>query len=457
MGVYDLLRFHLFTIGFCWITEYGDPDSKDDFPRLLRLSPYHRLLRIVKNSNRNKKLDEKEERVGEMKGNVKTGSKEEKETDDRHGSFNNATPSVTQVEESPRNANIGTSFHSASSTSDFLTPNHAHQSDLDLSALLDSVSSPGLMSGVGGPGGFLSPTDDHVDFFSLHLICNSESPVMSPANAMLSPALLSSFSALSASSPLSCRVRRFAEGRSNTVSSPMPFSSYAFDSPSTPSRSQPLKLTLPFLDETPEVGDYFAAEEETSAMRGFLADAEVANKEIHSTETFENLVAPQHTENADFATVDHQTGEATPPSLDFTVDEVRRSGFPSVICLTSSTDDRVVPMHSFKFVAALQALINGMREAETDVQGGTTASVELARNKNLRDSATEVGETGLQNSSRFPASTEARFPVALLRVEESVGHGYGKGTGKAINELVDIFSFIGRTVDLKWKDECCKG
>ncbi len=43
VGVLDMLRFHLFTIGWAWTTEYGSPDDPDDFAVLLEYSPLHRL------------------------------------------------------------------------------------------------------------------------------------------------------------------------------------------------------------------------------------------------------------------------------------------------------------------------------------------------------------------------------------------------------------------------------
>ncbi len=43
VGVLDLTRFHRFTIGWAWSSDYGDPDDPDDLEVLLRYSPYHRL------------------------------------------------------------------------------------------------------------------------------------------------------------------------------------------------------------------------------------------------------------------------------------------------------------------------------------------------------------------------------------------------------------------------------
>lgn len=43
VGVMDMLRFHLFTIGWNWQADYGEIEKADEFSALLAYSPYHQL------------------------------------------------------------------------------------------------------------------------------------------------------------------------------------------------------------------------------------------------------------------------------------------------------------------------------------------------------------------------------------------------------------------------------
>jgi len=79
---------------------------------------------------------------------------------------------------------------------------------------------------------------------------------------------------------------------------------------------------------------------------------------------------------------------------------VPKTKYPPTLVTTGDHDDRVVPAHSHKFTATLQA-----------AQGG-------------------------------PA------PI-LTRIETDAGHGAGKPTDKAIAERADVFAFLAKVLDIK--------
>ena len=76
-----------------------------------------------------------------------------------------------------------------------------------------------------------------------------------------------------------------------------------------------------------------------------------------------------------------------------------RQIYPATLVTTADHDDRVVPAHSFKFIAALQAAASG------------------------------------------------RNPV-LIRIETKAGHSAGKPTAKVIEEYTDMWTFVFRNLDI---------
>lgn len=81
---------------------------------------------------------------------------------------------------------------------------------------------------------------------------------------------------------------------------------------------------------------------------------------------------------------------------------LKAAKYPATMVITSDHDDRVVPSHSFKFAAALQA-----------------------------------AQTG-------PAPS-------LIRIESKAGHGAGTPTSKRIEALVDKYSFLAKSLDFEIK------
>jgi len=79
--------------------------------------------------------------------------------------------------------------------------------------------------------------------------------------------------------------------------------------------------------------------------------------------------------------------------------------YPAMLLTTGDHDDRVVPLHSYKFIATLQHTVGQM---------------------------------------------EAQSKPLMIRIETKAGHGAGKPTAKSIEETADIYTFVYLALGLEW-------
>ena len=113
--------------------------------------------------------------------------------------------------------------------------------------------------------------------------------------------------------------------------------------------------------------------------------------------------------------------------------------YPPTMVLTADHDDRVVPLHSFKFAAALQ-------HAASVETASSTSSVETP------GAEIRPGAQAHRVSTRPRCSQARRRPAqpadVLLRVETSAGHGAGKSLQMIASEWADLLTFAAHHTGL---------
>ena len=114
-------------------------------------------------------------------------------------------------------------------------------------------------------------------------------------------------------------------------------------------------------------------------------------------------------------------------------------GYPAVLVTTSDHDDRVVPAHSFKFVAEMQEK-SGRRKPAGDAPN-VIRGIRPPEDFVATDDITLPGTfTGI-SVPPFVRFTTPAHPT-FIRIETKAGHGAGKPISKVIEQSADVWSFL---------------
>ena len=117
--------------------------------------------------------------------------------------------------------------------------------------------------------------------------------------------------------------------------------------------------------------------------------------------------------------------------------------YPAVLLTTGDHDDRVVPLHSYKYIAALQHAWDGNAAQEQPL---------LIR---IEKKAGQLDRTATNLCVCLTMCSSPPLTLLLMPFVCCSGHGAGMPLAKRMAEQADVYAFISKAcgVKLQWTDE----
>ena len=101
--------------------------------------------------------------------------------------------------------------------------------------------------------------------------------------------------------------------------------------------------------------------------------------------------------------------------------------YPAMLLITADHDDRVVPSHSLKHIATLQHTLGCSDKQVSFIVSSVVIHTDTEPNKMLK------------------------VNPLMIMVETKAGHGGGKPTSKTIDEYTDVFCFLIKALNIKYR------